>query len=88
MIYQLLPVFDFRYGIPPRPLRSAPVKGLSRHILGRKARPPVFHDSLDRLAFLRMKIVPITGSQTQPGVIPLSLLDCTQEGRSTTFMPA
>ena len=45
------------------PFRSAPVKGLSRH---NGAPTPLFHDPLDRLAFLRSGIVPITGSQTYP----------------------
>ena len=47
------------------PFCSAPVKGLSRH---NGAPPPLFHGPLDRLAFLRAEIVPITGSQTKPGV--------------------
>ena len=43
------------------PFRSAPVKGLSRH---NGAPPPLFHGPLDRLAFLRAGIVPITCGTT------------------------
>ena len=48
------------------PLRSAAVKGLSRHILALKYRAPVFHGPLDSLALLRMNIVPITRNWKEP----------------------
>ena len=59
-----------------RPFCSAPVKGLSRHILGRTKLTiclrPIMPRGLrystfpfDRLTFLRMDIVPITESQNR-----------------------
>ena len=57
-----LPVLGSLHRLHERPLRSADVKGLSRHILAPKCGAPVFHDPLDSLALLRMYIVPITGN--------------------------
>jgi len=64
-----------------RPFCSATVKGLSRH---NGAPPPLFHDPLDSLAFLRVKALPITGNQTEQTVSRSSVFYCTQEGRFTT----